>query len=268
MSVTIHPTAIVSDGAKIGDGSSIGAYSIIGPRVVLGKGNKIGPHVVIEGNTVIGDENTIFQFASVGAEPQDLKYKGEDSLLEIGSHNKIREFVTLQPGTSGGGMLTKIGDSNLFMANCHVGHDAIIANNNVFANSAAIAGHVTIGSGVTLGGLSGVHQFVKLGDFCLLGAGSMITKDIPPFCIAQGDRAHLFGINKVALSRKGYSSDDVLKIRKIYREIFFDEGNLTSKAEAAKTKYAGFELGQQFIEFISQSERGVTLPIKSDADSE
>jgi UDP-N-acetylglucosamine acyltransferase len=268
MSVSIHPTAIITEGAKIGTGTTVGAYSIIGPKVVLGKDNKIGPHVVLEGNTKFGDENTIFQFASVGAAPQDLKFRGEDSVLEIGSRNIIREFVTLQPGTKGGGMITKIGHSNLFMANCHVGHDAIIGDSNIFANSAAIAGHVTVGNGVTLGGLTGVHQFVKLGDYSLLGAGSMITKDIPPFCIAQGDRAHLFGINKVGLERKGYSDEDISKLRTIYKEIFLDKGAISKKSEEAKAKFSGFELGLKLIDFIFNSERGVTLPKKIDAEKE
>ena len=143
MQSLIHPTAIIEPGAIIGEGTTIGAYSIIGARVVLGKKNKIASHVVIEGHTKLGDENQIFQFASIGSVPQDLKYAGEDSVLEIGSRNIIREYVTLQPGTKGGGMLTKIGDRNLFMANTHVGHDSKIGDQNVFANSAGVSGHVT-----------------------------------------------------------------------------------------------------------------------------
>jgi UDP-N-acetylglucosamine acyltransferase len=156
----IHSTAVVAPEAEIGDGCSVGPYSVIGPKVKLGNGCRVGSHVVIEGNTTIGDENQIFQFASVGAAPQDLKYHGEDSTLQIGSRNIIREYVTLQPGTEGGGMQTTIGDQNLFMACCHVGHDCRVGHRNVFANSAALAGHVTIGNGVIVGGLSGVHQFV------------------------------------------------------------------------------------------------------------
>lgn len=262
--VTIHPTAIVSEGAQIGAGSVIGAYSIIGPKVVIGAGSKIGPHVVIEGNTRIGDDNIIFQFASIGSAPQDLKYQGEDSLLEIGDRNKIREYVTLQPGTKGGGMRTSIGSDNLFMANSHVGHDSRIGNGNVLANSSAIAGHVEIGSGVTLGGLTGVHQFVRLGDLSILGAGSMVNKDVPPFCIAQGDRAHLFGINKVALERKGFSADDIARLRQLYRSIFIAPGTMKEKLQGAAQACGGFKLGLQLLEFLSRSERGFTMPKKSE----
>lgn len=264
----IHPTAIISESAIIGAGTTVGPYSIIGPKVVLGKNNSIASHVVIEGNTRIGDDNVIFQFSSVGAVPQDLKYSGEDSVLEIGNANRIREFVTLQPGTKGGGMITKVGDKNLFMANCHVGHDAIIGNSNVFANSAALAGHVVVGNGVTLGGLSGVHQFVTLGDLCILGAGSMVNKDIPPYCIAQGDRAHICGVNKVALERRGFKEAEISRIRYLYRELFLSSGLMQSKLEKAREKYSDFPVGLELIDFVSRSKRGVTLPRKSQSGDE
>ena len=268
MSIDIHPTAIVSEKAVIGEGTSIGAYCVIGPRVVIGKNNRIASHVVIEGNTRLAEENIIFQFSSIGAAPQDLKYRGEDSVLEIGSKNRIREFVTLQPGTAGGGMLTRIGSNNLFMANSHVGHDALIGDNNVFANSAALAGHVIVGSGITLGGLCGVHQFVRLGDFCILGAGSMISKDVPPFCIGQGDRAHLFGINKIALQRQGCTESEITKLRSLYKKIFLSGGVLKDKLETAKSEFADFEMGLKMIEFIASSERGVIMPRKSESSNE
>ncbi|MCL4139356.1 UNVERIFIED_CONTAM: hypothetical protein GTU68_039304, partial [Idotea baltica] len=203
--MSIHSTAIIHEGASLGEGTEVGPYSVIGSKVKLGKNNIIKSHVVIEGNTEIGDENTFFQFASVGAAPQDLKFHGEDSKLIIGNKNTIREYVTLQPGTEGGGMLTSIGDQNLFMASSHVGHDCKVGNANVIANSVALAGHVTIHDFVIMGGLSAVHQFVRIGDSSMISGGSMVIKDIPPFSIAQGDRASLVGINKIGLERRGFS---------------------------------------------------------------
>ena len=260
MSTSFHPTAIIDPQATIGEGTTIGPYSVIGPKVVLGKNNKIASHVVIEGNTKIGDNNIIFQFASVGAAPQDLKYQGEDSLLDIGSGNRIREFVTIQPGTKGGGMVTRIGNNNLFMANCHVGHDGIIGNSNVIANSSALAGHVTLGNGITIGGLCGIHQFTRIGDLCILSGGTMVVKDLPPFCMVQGDRATLIGINKIALERAGYSKEDILKVRKLYREVFHGEGVFSQKIESLRKSYADFAPGSHFLDFLSTSERGITFP--------
>lgn len=260
----IHPTAIIDPAAKIGEGTKIGPYSIIGPHVVLGRDNDIGPHVVIEGRTTIGDKNTIFQFASVGAIPQDLKYRGEPSELIIGSRNIIRECVTLQPGTTGGGMITKIGDQNLFMANTHVGHDTFVGSRCVFANGAALAGHVIVGDGVIVGGLSGIHQFVRLGDVAMIGAGAMVSQDVPPYFMAQGDRAKIHGLNRVGLERNGGSREDLAAIRSLYRSVFtptvvpgaprrtFKERLAASKAEIGANPRAA-----QVIAFLESSERGV-----------
>ena len=254
----IHATAIVSEEAKIGDGCTIGAYSVIGPNVELGKDNKIAAHVVIDGHTKIGDKNIISPFASIGGPPQDLKYHGEPSVLEIGNQNIIREYVTLQPGTEGGGMLTTVGDQNLFMASSHVGHDAVVGDRNVFANSAALAGHVQVGSDVIIGGMCGIHQFVRLGDLSFLGAGAMVTKDIAPFCIAQGDRAGLVGLNRVGLERKGYSKDQIQKLKRIYKDLFQGSGSFSKRLEAVRTDCGDFPLGNAFLEFIESSKRGVT----------
>lgn len=262
-SVTIHPTAIVDPAAQIGAGTTIGAYSIIGPNVVLGTDNVVGPHVVIEGITRIGNGNRVFQFASVGAQPQDLKYRGEPSELIIGDKNIIRECATLQPGTTGGGMVTKVGDSNLFMANTHVGHDTIVGSRCVFANSCALAGHVTIGNGVIVGGLSGIHQFVKIGDVAMIGAGAMVSQDIPPYCLAQGDRATIHGLNRIGLERNGGSRDDLSVLRKIYRAIFtptspevvgktFKERVFVARGMAGSNARA-----LEFVAFLESSERGV-----------
>jgi UDP-N-acetylglucosamine acyltransferase len=255
-SVKVHPTAIVAEGAVLGEGTEVGPYSIIGPRVVLGARNKIASHVVIEGNTTIGQENHFFQFCSVGSAPQDLKYKGENSRLIIGDRNLVREFVTLQPGTEGGGMLTSIGSGNLFMANSHVGHDGMIGDRNVFANSAAIAGHVTVGSFVVVGGLVGVHQFVRLGDSCLLGGGAMVTQDIPPFCICQGDRARLCGVNVVSLERRGVGEEEIREIKGLYRKLFVAGGILKEKIESLKKEVTSPH-AKAMIEFVGAAERGV-----------
>ncbi len=262
-SVQIHPTAIVDPAATIGAGTTVGPYSIIGPQVVMGRDNIIGPHVVIEGITKMGDGNRVFQFASVGAAPQDLKFKGEPSELIIGNKNIIRECATLQPGTIGGGMLTKVGDFNLFMANTHVGHDTIVGSRCVFANSCALAGHVTIGNGVVVGGLSGIHQFVKIGDVAMVGAGAMVSQDIPPYCMAQGDRAKIHGLNRIGLERNGGNREDLTTLRKIYRAIFTPTSpdvfgkSFKERVVVARAIAGDNARGLQFVEFLEKSERGV-----------
>ncbi len=261
--VDIHPTAIVSPSAVLGAGTSVGAYSIIGPNVVLGAENRICPHVVIEGHTKIGNGNTFYQFCSVGAHPQDLKYKGEPSELHLGDNNIVRENVTLQPGTQGGGMLTRIGNRNLFMANAHVGHDCVVGSRCVMANGAALAGHVTVGDGVIVGGLSGLHQFVRIGDIAMIGAGSMVSQDIPPFCIAQGDRASLHGINRIGLERNGCSREEFATIREAYRLLFSPgipetKGKLFKERVAMARQVVGdSRLAAQLLSFIEGSERGI-----------
>lgn len=268
MSSQIHSSAVVAPGAVIGEGCTVGPYTIIGPHVRLGSGNRIGPHVVLDGHTILGDENVVFQFASVGAPPQDLKYRGEPSTLTLGSRNIIREFVTLQPGTSGGGMRTVIGDDNLFMANCHVGHDSFIGNRNVFANSAAIAGHVTIRDKVTIGGLSGIHQFVVIGDQAIVGGGAMVAKDIPPYTMAQGDRARLIGLNKIGLERHGTTAEEIGRLKKLYREVFFGEGSLHERVQTLLERNLDFPPGRSFLEFIATSKRGVAAVRRGGSSSD
>lgn len=266
--LNIHATAIIAEGAVIGEGTSVGPYSVIGSRVVLGENNRIGPHVVIEGNTKIGKDNQIFQFASVGAVPQDLKFHGEDSRLEIGDGNIVREFVTLQPGTQGGGMITKICDGNLFMANSHVGHDSLIGSHNIIANSAAVAGHVIIEDYVGVGGLVGIHQFVRLGSHSYLGGGAMVTKDVPPYCIAQGDRAGLAGLNEIGLERKGFSSEEISNLRRVYRELFMGEGVFAKRIDRLLNENASNQKISYFLKFIADSKRGVTMPRKNQGADE
>lgn len=262
-STLIHPTAIVDPSVTLGEGTSVGAYSIIGAGVSIGCNNRIGPHVVIEGNTRIGDENEFFQFCSVGGRPQDLKYRGEPSELHIGNRNIIREYVTLQPGTSGGGMVTRIGDSNLFMANTHVGHDSVVGNRCIMANSAALAGHVILGDGVVIGGLVGIHQFVKIGDLVMIGGGAMVTRDIPPFCIAVGDRATLQGLNHIGLERSGVSREEIALLRKVYRDILIGDSIETKgmrfkeRVERTRALAQGTPKCAAFVAFIDRSERGI-----------
>lgn len=255
----IHPTAVIDSSAEIGAGCEVGPFSVVGPHVTLGEECVVGSHVVIEGHTRVGKRNRIFQFASVGAQPQDKKFTGEPSTLELGDDNMIREYVTLQPGTAHGTMRTVIGNNNLFMACSHVGHDCRIGNNNIFANSVALSGHVTVGNGANIGGLTGIHQFVRIGDNAFMGAGSMVTKDIPPFCIAQGDRAGLVGINKIGLQRAGVSSDEIRVLTRLFRSIFVAPGRLQEKADRLREEAKGWDRAEAFVAFIVDgSGRGIT----------
>lgn len=267
----IHPSAIIENGAEIGQEVEIGPYTCIGSHVKIGDKCRIGSHVVLEGYTTLGSENTVFQFASVGSPPQDLKYRGESTTLVIGSKNIVREFVTLQPGTVNGLRTTTIGNGNLFMANCHVAHDCMVGNNNVFANSSALGGHVDIGSHVILGGLVGVHQFCRIGSYSILSGGTMISVDAPPYSIVQGDRAHLCGVNVLALKRAGISSNDISEIRKAYRLLFSTNGFLRAKVESFPQELAQRPLIRALLDFIVSSKRGVcnrSKTLSSDSDSE
>lgn len=261
----IHPSAIVADGAKVAAGVKIGAYAVIGENVSLGEGTQVNAHAVVDGYTTIGKNNVIFQFASVGSVPQDLKYRGEASRLEVGDNNIIREYVTLQPGTEKGCMVTKIGDGNLFMVGTHVGHDALIGNQNVFANYCSLAGHVVVGNKVTIGGLSGIHQFVRIGDLAIMGAGAMVAQDIPPYCLAQGDHAKLLGLNKIGLNRAGFQSTELSRLRKLFRQVLWPRKNedgvslsMSQRIEECQADYSDFEAARQFIEFIKAAgSRGI-----------
>jgi UDP-N-acetylglucosamine acyltransferase len=254
----IHSTAVVHPEAKLHDTVEVGAFAVIGPKVRVGAGSKIGPHAVVEGDTVIGERNRIWQFASVGAEPQDLKYAGEDTKLVVGDDNMIREFTTLHKGTTGGGGVTRIGNKNLFMAYSHVAHDCLVGNGCVFANSATLAGHVEIGDFVTVGGLSAVHQFTRIGKYAFIAGGSMVVMDVPPYCTAQGDRAELVGLNTVGLTRRGFTDEQMRRVKEAYRLMFrsklgFNEGLAQVRAELGEHP----EL-EEFITFLTTSKRGIT----------
>ncbi|MFQ5849144.1 MAG: acyl-ACP--UDP-N-acetylglucosamine O-acyltransferase [Candidatus Binatia bacterium] len=253
----IHATAVVNPRAELDLDVEVGSYSVIGPRVKIGKGTRIKSHVVVEGNTTIGEGNLIFQFATVGSVPQDLKYKGEDSQLIIGSYNTIREFASLNPGTAGGGMVTRIGDRNLLMMYCHIAHDCTIGDHNIIANGATLGGHVIIEDYVIVGGLVGIHQFVRIGSGSILGAGSMVSKDIPPYCSATGDRVKLRGLNLEGLRRRGFSRDRIDALKKAYR-IIFQSGLRTKEAlQKGRREVPQTHEVEQMIRFIENSERGV-----------
>lgn len=260
MSANIHPTAIVDNKAEIASDVTIGAYSIIGPNVKIASGTKVGPHVVIEGHTSIGEKCNIFQFASLGAAPQDLKFKGEPSTLIIGKNNTIREFVTLQPGTASGTMSTEIGNNNLFMANSHVAHDCRVGNNNVFANSVALAGHVTIHNNAILGGMAGIHQFARVGSLVMISAGSMVAQDVPPYCMIQGDRACIRGLNLIGLQRSGMTEEEIIAIKKTYRHLFSTVGKLKEKIQSLSSEIASNPKIKHMTDFILESKRGVCNP--------
>ncbi len=256
----IHPTAIVADGAVLGAGVRIGPYSIVGPKVVLGDNVELVSHAVVEGNTSIGRDTRIFPFASVGHQPQDLKFHGEDSRLEIGERCTIRESVTINPGTEGGGMLTRIGNDCLIMANAHVAHDALVGNNVVMANYVGIAGHVQVGDNVIFGGTCVIHQFTRIGANAFIGAHSMVDGDVIPYGMAVGNRAVLSGLNLVGLKRSKIEREAIHRLRAAYRQIFAGEGTLLERATAAAIQFKDDALVQNVVTFIRQANRPVLLP--------
>lgn len=259
--VNIHPTALVEKGAELDVSVQVGPYAIIGKNVKIGKGTHVHAHALIQGYTTIGQENEIFSFSSVGNPPQDLKYKGEPTLLEIGDKNIVREYATLQPGTVQGGGKTIIGNGNLLMAYSHVAHDCIVGNSNVLANGVQLAGHVTINNMVTLGGLSAIHQFVRIGDMAMTGGGSMVALDIPPYCMAEGNRASLRGLNLIALQRRNVSSEARNAIKAVFKIVFLETHPTVAEAlTKVSDDMLAYPEVKNFVEFIRNSKRGVTRP--------
>lgn len=253
----IHETALIDVKAELHPDVEVGAYSIIGSQVRIGRGTRIKSHVVIEGNTILGEGNLIFQFATVGSVPQDLKYKGENSQLVIGNHNTIREFVSINPGTTGGGLVTRLGDHNLLMMYCHIAHDCILGNDNIVANGATLGGHVLIEDYVIVGGLVGIHQFVKIGTGAILGAGSMVSKDVPPYCNATGDRAKLRGLNLEGLKRRGFSRERIDALKRAYRIIFRSGLRIGEALQKVARDIHNSPEVERLTGFIEQSQRGI-----------
>ena len=253
----IHATAIIDPTAKLAKNVEIGAYSVIGADVEIGEGTVVGSHVVINGPTIIGKQNKFYQFSSIGEEPQDLKFDGEATRLEIGDRNKFREFCTVNRGTPGGGDLTKIGSDNLFMAYCHVAHDCMVGNNTVIANNTALAGHVIVEDHVKLGGFSLVHQFTRLGTSCFTSMGSVINKDVAPYTLVSGNYAKAIGINKVGLERSGMPKETIRALHKSFRALLFTKKPREEALDEVAPLVAQFPEAKIFVDFVINSERGV-----------
>lgn len=260
----IHPTAIVESSARLADSVSVGPYCVVGPDVELGEGVSLISHVVVTGRTTVGAGTRIFPFASIGHQPQDLKYKGEPSTLVIGSNNTIREHVTMNPGTEGGGMVTRIGDNGLFMVGVHIGHDCQVGSNVILANNATLGGHVVLGDHAVLGGLCAVHQFVRIGRHAMVGGMSGVEFDVIPFGTVTGNRAALSGLNIIGMKRRGYSTEDINALRAAYRELFQGEGVFAERLAAVAGKYQNSPAVAEVIEFVrAESSRGLCQPAKA-----
>ena len=253
----IHPTAIVHPKAELDQGVEIGPYSIITDCVRIGRDTRISSHVTIEGITEIGKNCEVYPFTSIGTPPQDLKYKGERSKVIIGDNNTIREFVTVNRASSHGTGETRIGNSNFLMAYCHIAHDCIIWNNVVMANAATLAGHIEIEDFAVIGGMVAIHQFVRIGEFSFIGGASAVAKDVPPYLMAVGDRAKLFGLNTTGLKRNNFSETAINKLKKAYKTIFRSGLTLKSALEKVRLEITDSKEVDNLVDFIQGSERGV-----------
>ncbi len=229
--MAIHPSAVIEEGAQIDPSATVGPFCVVGPQVVLHADVELKSHVVVTGQTTVGEGTVIFPFAVIGEIPQDLKFKGEASRLEIGKRNRIREHVTMNCGTEGGGGVTRVGDDGLFMAGCHIAHDAIVGNNVIVVNNAAVAGHCVIEDEVILGGLSGIHQWVRVGRGAIIGAVTMVTNDVIPYGLVQAPRGHLDGLNLVGLKRRGVARGDITALRAAFQMLAQGDGTFHDRAE-------------------------------------
>ncbi len=256
----IHPSAVIADGAVIGAGCRIGPFCVIGPEVVLGERVTLKSHVVIDGDTHIGDETVVFSFAVIGEIPQDLKFGGEKSRLRIGARNRIREHVTMNTGTANGGGETRIGDDGLFMAGCHIAHDAQIGDRVIIVNSSAIAGHCIIEDDVIVGGLCGVHQFVRIGRGAIIGAVTMVTKDVVPHGLVQGPRGVLDGLNLVGLKRKGVARADITALRAAFQMLKDGEGTFQDRAHRLADESDSAYVQQMVAFILGDTDRNFLTP--------
>lgn len=253
----IDPRAVIDPTAELDSSVTIGAYSIIGANVQIDAGTCIAPHVMIKGHTRIGKENKIYQFSSLGEDPQDKKYAGEVTYLEIGDRNEIREYCTMNRGTVQGGGMTRIGNDNWIMAYTHFAHDCIVGNHTIFANGASLAGHVTIDDYVILGGFSLVHQFCSMGKYSFSGASSLIFKDVPPFVTVWGNRAEAYGLNKEGLKRHGFSPETIQALHNAYKTIYRSNHTTEQAIEILSEKVAEFPEVGLMVDFLKNSKRGI-----------
>ena len=258
---SIHPTALVDPGAQLHESVAVGPYAVIGPRVRVGEGTRIGAHCVIDGRTTLGRNNQIFQFASIGAAPQDKKYAGEDTALEIGDGNTIREFTTLNTGSAQGGGVTRVGNDNWIMAYVHVAHDCTIGDHNTIANSVQFAGHVEVGNRTLIGGISGIHQFVRIGDYAMLGFQTRLSQDLPPFVMAAGNPAEAQSPHQEGPRRQGYSNERLAVLKQMYRLLY--RKGLTLEASRTEIEALRGTLPEadpdidNMVSFLANASRGI-----------
>lgn len=259
----IHPTAIVAPGAELGEQVEIGPYCTIGAQVRIGARTRLVGHVVVDGDTWIGEDCELFPFAAIGCHPQDKKLKGSDpsGKLRIGDHNRIREHVTIHGGTPFGGGTTTIGDHNMLLVGAHIGHDASVGSHVVFTNGAMTAGHTSIGDRVILGAMVGIHQFARVGKMAMVGAGAMVSHDAPPFSMVQGDRAKLVAVNLVGLHRNGFTSEQKALVKRVYRLLFWRAGTMHQRLEFVRgTAFYRDPICREIVDFVAASRRGVCSP--------
>ena len=257
----IHPTAIVSPEATIAKHVDIGPFCVVGPHVQLHEGVRLVSHVCVEGHTQVGEGTIIYPFASIGLPPQDLKYKGENSRLIIGKNNIIREYVTMQPGTEGGAMETRVGDGCLFMAGTHVAHDCKVGSHVIMANYATLACHVEVGDHAIIGGLVGIHQFARVGHHAIIGRLSPVDGDVIPYGSIKGDRAYLNGLNLVGLKRRGFSREEIDMLRKANRMLFAQEGTLSERLADTESTFETIPAVRELVDFVgNESKCGLCLP--------
>ena len=257
----IHPTALVDPKADVAPSAKVGPYCVVGPNVVLGEGVVLHSHVVVEGRTSVGARTEIYPFASIGHQPQDLKYKGEPSTLEIGTDNLIREHVTMNPGTEGGGMVTRVGNHCAFLTASHVGHDSIVGNHVVFSNNVMLAGHCKIDDYVIFGGGAALHQFGRVGKHAFIGGMSAVGNDVIPYGLVIGNRAHLVGLNLVGLRRRGFTRDQMQSMREAYNLLFAEGGTLRDRVEAVAGRFGDKPEVMEIVDFIrTEADRAICMP--------
>nr|WP_321509149.1 acyl-ACP--UDP-N-acetylglucosamine O-acyltransferase [uncultured Celeribacter sp.] len=259
-SAKIHPSAVIEEGAVIAEGCEIGPFCLVGSKVRLDARVTLKSHVVVTGNTEIGEDTTVFQFASIGEIPQDLKFKGEETRLIIGKRNRIREYTTMNTGTEGGGGVTRVGDDCLLMSSCHVAHDVQIGNRVILVNSVAVAGHCHVEDDVIIGGLSGIHQWVRIGQGAIIGALSMVTADVLPHALVQGPRAELDGLNLVGLKRTGVARDDINQLRAAFQMLKQGEGSFKDRAQRLSEDFDSAYVSRMVAFVMGDSDRGFLTP--------